>query len=75
MVVNFPAELEECLLDLAARSGRSPEEIAREAIERFVAYRLELSELVKRGDADIAAGRLLESGEVLLRIESKYSTQ
>jgi len=75
MTLDLTPATEQDLQDLAARSARSPEDLAREAVERFVAHRRDLTELVKRGDADIAAGRLLSSEDVLARIERKFATQ
>ncbi len=75
MKLQLTPAMEHNLHDLAARSHRSAEDLALEAVEQFVAYRLELSDLVKRGNADIAAGRLLSSEEVLERIESNFAAK
>lgn len=75
MTVHLTHELEEDLLHLASESHQSVDELAQQALADFVAYRRDLSEAVKRGDADIAEGRLLSSEEVLARIERNFAAK
>lgn len=69
MTVHLTPALEQDLQDLAAQSNSTPDEIAQHALEDFVAYRRDLKEAVRRGDEDIAAGRVLEHDQVVARVE------
>ena len=69
MAVHLPPALERELQSLAAQSHTTPDELAQQALEGFVAYRRDLNDAVQRGDEDIAAGRILEHAEVVARID------
>ncbi len=69
MALQLTPDLERELQHLAAQSNSTPDEIAQHALEDFVAYRRDLNEAVKRGDEDIAAGRVLEHDQVVARME------
>jgi predicted transcriptional regulator len=69
MAVQLTPDLEQELQSLAAQSNSTANALAQRALEDFVAYRKDLNEAVKRGDEDIAAGRVLEHHEVVERIE------
>ncbi len=69
MMLHLTTALEKDLQHLAAQSNTTPDELAQHALENFVAYRRDLNDAVKRGNEDIAAGRVLEHGEVVARIE------
>jgi predicted transcriptional regulator len=69
MPVQLKPELEDRLQHLAACTSRTPDELAEEGLERFIAYEEDLLMAVKRGNEDIAAGRVLEHEAVVARIE------
>ena len=69
MAVHLTPALEQELQDLAAQSHITPDELAQHALEGFVAYRRDLNDAVRRGDEDIAAGRVIEHNEVVARID------
>lgn len=75
MAVHLTPALEQELQDLAAQSNVTPDELAQHALEGFVAYRRDLNEAVKRGDEDIAAGRVLEHEEVVARINRRLQSR
>lgn len=68
MPLHLTPELEQRLEQLAAQTDRTPEEIALEGMDRFLAYEEEILAAVKKGEEDIAAGRVLEHHEVVARI-------
>jgi predicted transcriptional regulator len=69
MAIQLSPELEENLQDLAAEEKTTADDLAQQALSEFVAYRRMLSESAKRGRADVAAGRVVSSEEVLARIQ------
>jgi predicted transcriptional regulator len=71
MAVHLTAALEQDLHHLAAESNSTADELAQRALEDFVAYRKDLNEAVRRGDADIAAGRVLDHEEVFARLNAR----
>jgi predicted transcriptional regulator len=73
MMLELPPALEQELKTLAIESRRSVDQLAQQALESFIAYNRDVSQAVKRGRADIAAGRLLSSEEVLSRIERNFA--
>jgi predicted transcriptional regulator len=75
MTLQLTPGLEEELKNLAFQSHTSVDELAEQALGSFVAHRRDLSEAVKRGRADIAAGRILSSEEVLARIERGFAAE
>ena len=75
MAVHLTPALEQELQELAAQSNITPDELAQHALEDFVAYRRDLNDAVKRGDEDIAAGRVLEHDEVIARINRLLQTR
>ena len=75
MAVQLTPALEHQLQQLAAQSDRTADQLAQQALESFVAYRQDLNDAVRRGNEDIAAGRLVEHEEVVARIERMLSSQ
>ena len=69
MPVQLKPEQEERLQHLAERTSRTPDQLAQEVVERFLADEEDLEAAVQRGREDIAAGRLIEHDEVLARID------
>jgi predicted transcriptional regulator len=70
MSINLTPALEQRLQHLAAETHRTPDEVAQEGLDRFLAYEEDLHATVTRGREDIAAGRLIEHDEVFARIEN-----
>ena len=73
MTLELTPALEQDLKHLASETHSSIDQVAQQALESYVAYKLSLSAIVKRGDADIAAGRLISSEEMLERIERNFA--
>jgi predicted transcriptional regulator len=69
MTVQLTPSQEQRLEHLAGQLAITPTELAREGLDRFLDREEEMLLAVKRGDEDIAAGRLLEHDEVVARIE------
>ena len=69
MVVQLKPGQEERLQHLASRSGLTPDELLQQQLDRFLDYQEDLAMAVRRGDEDIVAGRVVEHGEVVARIE------
>jgi len=72
MAIHISPELEEHLQGLAAEEKTTADDLAQQALSEFVAYRRMLSESFKRGRADVAAGRIVSSEEVLARIQRNF---
>jgi predicted transcriptional regulator len=73
MPLHLTPELEQRLEQVAAQSGRTPEELAHEALDRFVTEQEEILAAIQEGDDDIAAGRVLDHEEVVARFEKRFS--
>lgn len=71
MIIHSTPELQAKLDDLARRTGRDVETLAREALERYVDYEAWFLEQVEIGLAAAEAGQLLEHDEVVARIEHR----
>ena len=69
MAVQLKPGQEERLQHLASQSGLTPDELLQQQLDRFLDYQEDLARAVKRGDEDIAAGRVVEHDEVVARIE------
>lgn len=73
MTLQLTPALEQRLEHLAAQTRRSPEELAQEGMDRFLAQEEQILTVIERGRADIAAGRLLETEEVFSHVELALS--
>ena len=73
MTLQLGPALEQGIEHLAALTRRSPEELAQEGMDRFLAQEEQTLAILERGRADISAGRLLEPEEVLAQIEGMLS--
>jgi len=69
MAVQLKPEQEQRLQNLASQSGLTADELVQQQIERFLDHQEDLTMAVKRGDDDVAAGRVLGHGEVVSRVE------
>ena len=70
MAVHLTPAQEQRLKHLAAATHRSPDEIAQEGIDRFLAYEEDIAATVNRGRKDLEAGRLIDHEEVFARINT-----
>ena len=71
MAVQLKPEQEERLQQLAAQAGVTADEYLQQQVDSLLEYQEDLAAAVKRGDEDIAAGRLLANEEVFARIERR----
>jgi predicted transcriptional regulator len=69
MEVSLNPDVQARLARLASKRGRDAEELAREAIERFVGYDEWFVEEVEKGLGQIARGVVLTHEEVGSRLE------
>jgi predicted transcriptional regulator len=65
LTVTVPDAVGESLADVARHEGRTAESVAADAIAEHVAAALELRAKILRGEADIAAGRVIPHEEVM----------
>ena len=56
---------------LAAQAGVTADEYLQQQVDSLLEYQEDLAAAVKRGDEDIAAGRLLTNEEVFARFEKR----
>ncbi|MBY0331835.1 MAG: hypothetical protein K2X49_14320 [Acetobacteraceae bacterium] len=66
--VTLTPGLSETLAEIARTEGRSPELVALDAITEHVAANLEMRAKILRGEADIAAGRVLSHEEAMAEL-------
>jgi predicted transcriptional regulator len=71
MAVQLKPEQEERLQQLAAQAGVTADVYLQQQVDSLLEYQEDLAAAVKRGDEDIAAGRLLANEEVFARIERR----
>jgi predicted transcriptional regulator len=69
MTIQLTPSQEERLLNLAALTARTPDDLVEEALIQFLVYEEDCAAAVQRGRDDIAAGRVVEHEEVVARIE------
>ena len=68
--VRLPEEVHTLLGSLSKSTNRSKNFLAREAITRFVQSEAEIVESIKRGMADIEAGRVVPHDEVMRQMKA-----
>lgn len=73
MTLQLTPALEQRLEQVAAQTHRSPEELAQEGVDRYLVQEEQTLAIIERGRADIAAGRLVTSEDVLARIERMFT--
>lgn len=71
MAVQLKPEQEERLQHLAAQAGVTADEYLQQQVDSLLEYQEDLAVAVKRGNEDIAAGRLLSHDEAFARIEKR----
>lgn len=65
LTITLTPDLGARLAELARAEGRAPESVALDAIAEHVAAALEMRARILRGEADIAAGRVVPHEEVM----------
>ena len=70
MEVHLNPEQEARLHDLASRTGRNPEQMLEQAVDRMLDYDEHFLAAVEEGRAAARRGELLEHDEVVERIEN-----
>lgn len=68
--VRTSAEARARLDQLADLTGRSPSDLANEAISKFVAHQMPIVLAIRRGMADVEAGRIVPRDEVMRRLRA-----
>jgi predicted transcriptional regulator len=71
MAVQLKPEQEGRLQQLATQAGVTADEYLQQQVDSLLEYQEDLAATVKRGDDDIAAGRLLTNEEVFARLERR----
>jgi len=69
MEVHFTPEQEARLHQVATRTGRNPEQVVEDAVDRMLEYDERFMAAVEKGRASARKGDLLEHDEVVDRIE------
>ena len=72
MTLQLTSELEQRLAQVAEQTHRSTDELAQEAIDRFLTYREGLIAAVREADESAERDGVLTSEEVLARITARY---
>lgn len=65
LTIDLPEELGASIAALATAEGRAPEAVALDALASHMAEQLELRARMLRGEADIAAGRVVSNELVM----------
>ena len=71
MTVHLTPAQEEQLQTLATERGRTPDELAQEAVDRFLAYQAHHQAAVEEARSAVARGEVLEHEDVILRIQQR----
>jgi predicted transcriptional regulator len=71
MGILLPADVEEQLLRLANQTGRTPEEVAADALRRVLDYEERFRAAVAAGLASVERGDLLDHGDVVKMLEAR----
>jgi len=74
-MLKLPKALAMRLRKVSLSQGDAPDAIARSAIAEHLRYLEWKEKAVSRGDADISAGRILTTEEVLAAIEKQRATR
>lgn len=72
MQLHLTPEQEARLVELAARDGRSPDQLLQDALDRFFEADADFVEAVKKGLASLDRGEGLPHEEVGARIERLF---
>lgn len=75
MSLQLTPDLEAKLQHLATETHRSPDDLAQEGMEQFLAHEEDLLATVRRGREDLAAGRVHEHDAVVARVEALLHSQ
>ena len=72
MTLQLTTELENQLTAAARANACTPEEIAAEAIQRFLAEEVEHQEVIDQRRGEISAGRVLDSDTAWGRLQGMF---
>lgn len=72
MQITLPPDLAAKLSQLADARGSTPADLAREALEWFVAHQAWFAAEVEKGIADADAGRLIDHADVRAWIDRRF---
>lgn len=75
MEVRLTAELENELATIAARSGRTPQQLAADVLRRGLQHERWFIQSVEQGIASANAGRLIPDEDVLAWLEAQEARQ
>jgi predicted transcriptional regulator len=75
MTLRLTPALEQRLEQVAPQTHSSPDELAQEGMDLFLAQEEQILAIIERGRADVAAGRLLGPEKVLACIEGMFASQ
>ncbi|WP_439595103.1 CopG family ribbon-helix-helix protein [Falsiroseomonas sp.] len=70
LTVSLPPTLSDALAEMARAEGRPPESLVVDAVAQHVASALELRACILRGEADLAAGRVVPHEEVMADLDA-----
>ncbi|MGX9965171.1 CopG family ribbon-helix-helix protein [Roseomonas sp. F4] len=65
LTVSLPETIGDALAEMARAEGRAPESLVLDAVAEHVAASLEMRARILRGEADLAAGRIVPHEEVM----------
>lgn len=71
MEILLPTDVEEQLLRLANQTGRTPEDVAADALRRVLDYEEKFRAAVAAGIASAERGELLEHEDVVKMVEAQ----
>lgn len=74
MQVSLTSQQESLLADMAARTGRSPEQVLREALDAFLDHQRWFVEAVEQGRAAARQGELIDHEDLVPRLEERYQS-
>lgn len=69
MDVQFPAELESKLTEVATQQGRNPDDLVRDAVSRYLDEEARFVDAVKRGEQALKQGDYLTHEQVAERLQ------
>ena len=70
MTVELTTEQESQLSQLAAQAGRGIDELAQEAVDRYLVEEKQFQSAVRKGQRDADNGRFVATADVWARVEA-----
>jgi len=72
MEVSLTSQQESLLAEVAARTGRSPEQILREALDALLDHQRWFVEAVEQGREAARRGELVDHEDLVAQLEERY---